>query len=74
MRARIQMLVTVEYDMVPENYPRSARNSPDAMLKIDLAGAKGDTAMFLDMPNAKCKFRGCVLDGAEGIKSKKRRS
>ncbi len=71
MRARIQMLVTVEYDLVPENYPKNARKSPEAMLKIDITGAKGDAAMFLDMPNAKCKFRGHLLYGTEGTKSKK---
>lgn len=61
-RLQIQILTTVEFDIVPENYPKSVRNSLKKMLAMDIAGAKSDPQLFLSLDDARIKVRGKVID------------
>ncbi len=72
MRARIQMLVTVDYEIVPANYPKDVRAYPEKMLALDVANAGDDVGLFIDSRNARIKIRSKLLNETQGPKQKSR--
>lgn len=58
-KAKISILVEVEYELEAENYP--AGSSPSDMLAIDLIGANDDPYLTMDSQNAKWTISGELL-------------
>lgn len=61
MKAKITIIVEVEYELVPQDYP--AGLTPEQMLAIDVASAESDAYMTLASDSAKWTVKGELLNG-----------
>jgi hypothetical protein len=59
-RVRITITVTAEYDQVTEYYPPDA-NTPEDMLRIDLAGIEEEPYAFMDSDHANWDIKGEII-------------
>lgn len=62
-KAKMTIIVEVEYDLEPDNYP--GVSDPMDMLKVDVGGAEADPYMWFDRDNAKWTFQARISDGTD---------
>lgn len=59
-KAKIKIVVEVEYDQDPQYYPQGS--TPEQMLELDLRGANEDPYITIDNNNAKWTITGETIE------------
>lgn len=59
-RAKIKIVVEVEYDQDPQYYPQGS--TPEQMLEIDLQGANDDPYLTMELDSAKWTITGKTIE------------
>lgn len=56
-KLKFKIVVEIEYDADPENYPEDKR-TPEGMVEVDLKNISDDPYMFIDMEDANWTITG----------------